>query len=131
GTNFHIVVEEYTDGYLPAPADTVQRRPAELLVWRGTPDEIAASVRLVADQLKDGAEPDLAGLALALALDAQALPGTGAAPGADAEAPVATLAIVAENLDDLRIKLEKVSRMLAGGETRHHAPQGVHYSAAP
>ena len=120
GTNFHIVLEEYTDAYVPDPVATVQRWPAELLLWRGTSEEIATSVRGIADQLKAGAEPDLASLALTLALEAPA-----PAPG------LATLAVVAESLDDLRLKLEKVSRMLAGGETRHHTPQGVHYAAQP
>src|SRR5262249_31744408 len=34
GTNFHAVLEEYTNGYLAEPAPALRHWPAELLVWR-------------------------------------------------------------------------------------------------
>ena len=44
GTDFHIVLEEYTGDPLCARRGAVDRRPAELLVWRGTRSEITAAV---------------------------------------------------------------------------------------
>jgi acyl transferase domain-containing protein/NAD(P)H-dependent flavin oxidoreductase YrpB (nitropropane dioxygenase family)/NAD(P)-dependent dehydrogenase (short-subunit alcohol dehydrogenase family)/acyl carrier protein len=118
GTDFHIVLEEYTGGYLPADAATVTRWPGELLLWRGTPAEISSSLASLVAQLDAGADPALADLALTLALDAPA----------EGEA---ALALVAESMDDLRGKLEAARELLAGDATRLHGPHGVHYAQSP
>jgi acyl transferase domain-containing protein/NAD(P)H-dependent flavin oxidoreductase YrpB (nitropropane dioxygenase family)/NAD(P)-dependent dehydrogenase (short-subunit alcohol dehydrogenase family) len=120
GTDFHLVLEEYTGSYLPAVEATVDRWPGELLLWRGTRDEIAGSLASLAEQLGAGAQPSLADLALTLALDAPA-PAEGQA----------ALALVVESLDDLRAKVDSARELLAGPATRLHAPHGIHYASSP
>jgi len=62
GTNFHAVIEEY-----PAHASPNPRRPAELLVFRGSSrSEIADTVDRIASALEGGAAPRLIELASAL-----------------------------------------------------------------
>jgi acyl transferase domain-containing protein/NAD(P)H-dependent flavin oxidoreductase YrpB (nitropropane dioxygenase family) len=120
GTDFHLVLEEYTGSYLPAAEATVQRWPGELLLWRGTREEIAGSLASLAEQLGAGAEPSLADLALTLALEAPAPAKSQAA-----------LALVVESLDDLRAKVDSARELLAGPAPRLHAPHGVHYAPSP
>ena len=120
GTDFHIVLEEYTGSYLPAEEATVTRWPGELLVWRGTPEKIAASLASVEAQLEAGAEPSLADLALTLA--------RAASPPAEDEA---ALALVVESLDDLRTKLASARELVTGAPARTHAPHGIHYTPSP
>jgi acyl transferase domain-containing protein/NAD(P)H-dependent flavin oxidoreductase YrpB (nitropropane dioxygenase family)/NADP-dependent 3-hydroxy acid dehydrogenase YdfG len=120
GTDFHIVLEEYTGDYLRDREVTVQRWPGELLVWRGSRTDVAAAIDALAGALDGGAEPRLADLALTLAEDAR---------GAGAEDP--TLAVVAESLADLRAKLDSIRRLLAGSASRMHSPDGIHFSEQP
>ena len=120
GTNFHAVLEEYTGGYVQASDATGVRWPAELLVWRGTRSEIAAAVQAFAAQLDEGAEFRLEDLAWTLALEAGAV-----------ERGRATLAMVAESIDDLREKLHTARELLAGDAERLHSPHGVHWAEHP
>ena len=40
GSNFHAVLEEYTNGYLAESTPALRHWPAELLVWRRTPSSL-------------------------------------------------------------------------------------------
>jgi acyl transferase domain-containing protein len=120
GTDFHVVLEEYTGDPLRLRDGALDRWPAELLVWRGTRGGIGAEVESLAARLADGAEPALADLAFTLATDA-------AAP----EDGRGTLAVVADSLDDLRAKLETAHELLAGDAARLHAAHGVHWAERP
>jgi acyl transferase domain-containing protein/NAD(P)H-dependent flavin oxidoreductase YrpB (nitropropane dioxygenase family)/NAD(P)-dependent dehydrogenase (short-subunit alcohol dehydrogenase family)/acyl carrier protein len=117
GTDFHVVLEEYTGDPLSARHGAVDRWPAELLVWRGTRSEIAAAVDQLAAGLAQGAEPSLTDIAFTLATEVR--------PAGDGDG---TLAVVAASLDDLRGKLDTAQKLLAGDAPRVHAPNGVHWA---
>jgi len=104
GTNFHLVLEEYTGALAPREA-AVDPWPSELLLFRD-----AEQVAAVAEALERGAEPALADLAFTLA-----------------EQPGATvLAVVAESTADLR---EKLAAARSLPERAHE--RGIHRAAAP
>src|SRR5581483_737578 len=117
GTDFHVVLEEYTGAFLPADEAAVDPWPAELFLWRAdSGTRIAEDVDALSRQLELGAEPALADLAYTLALRAAA------------ESGRATLAIVADSLTDLAEKLRAAREIVAGGE-RLQTPAGIHFSA--
>src|SRR5205085_1591435 len=67
GTNFHAVLEEYVDDFLPRKAVSSQW-PSELLVWTGaSPSELVAVLRQLEAALTAGASPELSNLAFTLA----------------------------------------------------------------
>jgi len=119
GTNFHVVLEEYTGAYLEEQTVDLMPRSAELFLWRGeSPAALMAQLEPLLAALERGARPRLADLASAV--DHRA---TSGGP--------ATLAIVARSLDDLREKLQAARALLAQAPERHHDARGVHFSAAP
>ncbi|HSD81334.1 MAG TPA: acyltransferase domain-containing protein, partial [Solirubrobacteraceae bacterium] len=120
GTDFHIVLEEYTGSYVPEHAGALDRWPAELLVWRGTRERIVAALDALGARLDAGAEPAVADLARTAALEAGA-----------PRAGEGTLAVVAESLEDLRAKLPAAREALAGDAARVHLPHGIHWSERP
>ena len=101
------MLEEYTGGYVGRAAHaTLERWPAELLLWRGNRAKDIAR-RVARGRQLDGADatPALADLALTLATQ----------PGA-AGLHRCTLARGRESVDDLRGKLEIARALLAGAE---------------
>ncbi|HEU5423367.1 MAG TPA: beta-ketoacyl synthase N-terminal-like domain-containing protein, partial [Nitrolancea sp.] len=121
GTNFHLVLEEYTGNFLPDQSLGLSDWPAELFVWRAhSRDEILAGVTRLATALERGARPPLADLAYTLARQAGTV-----------EASAATLALVAGSWDELAEKLRGARDFLATGAGRQHLPTGVHFSAVP
>ncbi|MGZ4166119.1 MAG: beta-ketoacyl synthase N-terminal-like domain-containing protein, partial [Solirubrobacteraceae bacterium] len=123
GTDFHVVLEEYTGSYLPTQEAVVDRWPAELLLWRGSRADIRAAVDGLAARLDSGAKPLLADLAKTLSAQAGS-----SGTGTEAEA---TLALVVESLEDLTAKLVEARRLLESAVTRAHMPHGLHFSAEP
>jgi acyl transferase domain-containing protein/NAD(P)H-dependent flavin oxidoreductase YrpB (nitropropane dioxygenase family)/NAD(P)-dependent dehydrogenase (short-subunit alcohol dehydrogenase family)/acyl carrier protein len=117
GTDFHVVLEEYTGDPLYARSGAVDRWPAELLVWRGTRSEITGALERLAAGLAGGAEPSLADIAFTLAAELR--------PPSDGDA---TLAVVAASLEDLRGRLDEARKLVAGDATRVHAPNGLHWA---
>jgi acyl transferase domain-containing protein/NAD(P)-dependent dehydrogenase (short-subunit alcohol dehydrogenase family) len=114
GTNFHVVMEEYTDEYRPWLRQAPSRRwPAELLIWRES-DRAALVERLQQAQ----AELTQGGIALRdlAASLAKALPKRGE-----------TLAIVAKDAADLQAKLAKALEFLSGQAKA--VPPGVFHGA--
>jgi len=125
GTNFHAVLEEHTGAFLDELDDGGVPRPAELLLWRGTVDEVRRRVDAVARTLADDGGTDPARLAeLAMTL-AHALPPltTAGEPGQ------VTLAVVAQAAD-LAAQLDRALAVLDGSAERHHA-DGVHLARSP
>jgi acyl transferase domain-containing protein/NAD(P)H-dependent flavin oxidoreductase YrpB (nitropropane dioxygenase family)/NAD(P)-dependent dehydrogenase (short-subunit alcohol dehydrogenase family) len=120
GTDFHVVLEEYDDAVVPADDAAVDRWPAELLLWRGTRQQIRAAVDALAARVEAGAAPALVDLARTLAAEAGARGGDGAA-----------LALAVESADDLRSKLVSARELLASDTVRAHTPSGLHWAERP
>jgi acyl transferase domain-containing protein/NAD(P)H-dependent flavin oxidoreductase YrpB (nitropropane dioxygenase family) len=121
GTNYHVVLEEYTGGYLPGSDAVLPHWPAELFLWRrDTTDELAQAIDELAAGLQQGRRPDLADLAFTLST---------AFTADDRVGP--TVAIVADSVDDLAAKLGVVRAALRDGDVRMHAASGVHFSREP
>ncbi|GIJ25223.1 hypothetical protein Vqi01_03850 [Micromonospora qiuiae] len=120
GTNFHLVLEEYTGAFLPAPP-VRERWPAELFVWRArSRDELADAVGHLLGRLESlpPAElPRLVDLAAALAHRRSSR-----------ESPV-RLALVATSPADLVAKLRRARGVVAGPDPRVHAADGLHFVA--
>ncbi|HXV77905.1 MAG TPA: SDR family NAD(P)-dependent oxidoreductase, partial [Candidatus Polarisedimenticolaceae bacterium] len=107
GTNFHVVLEEYTGGYHERSALDRAPRPVEVMSWaRSNRAELAAELSTVRDSIAGLAELDLARLAQTLAAEERrrAAPGPG---------PVRA-AVVAESVRDLAGKLDRLIAALAG-----------------
>jgi acyl transferase domain-containing protein/NAD(P)H-dependent flavin oxidoreductase YrpB (nitropropane dioxygenase family)/NADP-dependent 3-hydroxy acid dehydrogenase YdfG len=120
GTDFHVVLEEYTGDPRGRRSGALGRWPAEIFVWQGTRDELGATVEALAGRLAEGTAPPLSELAAALAREsAERGDGRG------------TLAIVAESAADLSSKLATAQELLAGESARAHLPQGVHWAEHP
>ena len=108
GTNFHIVLEEYSGSLLPDPLSTLQTWPAELLVFRAaTADGLRDLVSDLARQIDDGAEPKLVDLAAALTRSAAT-----SAPGAP------TAAVVAASVAELPREVAHRARGAGVGDAR-------------
>jgi acyl transferase domain-containing protein/NAD(P)H-dependent flavin oxidoreductase YrpB (nitropropane dioxygenase family)/NAD(P)-dependent dehydrogenase (short-subunit alcohol dehydrogenase family) len=120
GTNFHIVLEEYTGNYVPDQESFVSEWPAELLVWRGSSrEQLRDAIIPLIHALDAGAQPVLADLSYTLATNAAT------------EAGDATLVIVAESTADAAEKLRAAREILASPVERQHTPAGVHYVERP
>jgi acyl transferase domain-containing protein/NAD(P)H-dependent flavin oxidoreductase YrpB (nitropropane dioxygenase family) len=120
GTDFHIVLEEYVGGYLEQPEATVSRWPGELFVWHGSRAEITTALEQIEARLAAADPPALDTLAHELARRSTKQPYHGA-----------TLALVAESLEDLRAKLARARELLAGGDARIHERDGIHFAEQP
>ena len=127
GTNFHAVLEEYTDDYLLSSSDgPLQQRPAELLVWKAdTRQWLIGAIESLQRALAEGARPSLADLAFTLA-------GTDEAPTAAGGRPMLTLAIVAASLEDLETKLALARESIANSaDGQVTDPRGIYFSERP
>ncbi len=120
GTDFHIVLEEYTGEYLEQPEAAISRWPGELLLWRGSRAEVLTALDGLAARLAASEQPQLDALARELALESR-----------DRQGGVPTLALVVESLDDLRAKLARARELLGAGEVRAHERDGIHWSERP
>jgi acyl transferase domain-containing protein/NAD(P)H-dependent flavin oxidoreductase YrpB (nitropropane dioxygenase family)/NAD(P)-dependent dehydrogenase (short-subunit alcohol dehydrogenase family) len=124
GTDFHIVLEEYQGDYLEQGDAAIPRWPGELLLWRGTKDEVLGALDRLDAKLAANASP-------AWELDAVAREVALALAGRDRERGQSGLAIVAESIDDLRTKLARARELLAGGEARIRERDGIYWSERP
>lgn len=121
GTDFHAVLEEYGDDFMPQPRVALDPWPAELFLWRGqSRSELLAAVSGTIDKLARGGEPRIADLAYTLAEKAK-----------DSSPDGTALAIVAASLADLRERLNSARDLLGSEAERVHAPNGVHFSERP
>jgi acyl transferase domain-containing protein/NAD(P)H-dependent flavin oxidoreductase YrpB (nitropropane dioxygenase family) len=121
GTNFHVVLEEYTGNYLPGMEFDWTPRSAEVVVLgRASRDELVADLRQMHQQLSATATEDLAGLTAALVAD----------EGTRSEGvPHCRLAIVAQSVEDLRQKVDKAVTLLSE-RAEVNDPSGIYYSEA-
>jgi acyl transferase domain-containing protein/NAD(P)H-dependent flavin oxidoreductase YrpB (nitropropane dioxygenase family) len=120
GTDFHIVLEEYTGAYRDDAEAAMPRWPGELLLWRGSRAEVLSALDSLEAELTAAPPPGLDVLARRLAHEFHAR---------EANAP--TLALIAESLEDLREKLGRTRELLAGTDARVHDPSGIHFSERP
>ena len=120
GTDFHIVLEEYTGADLEEPEASTPRWPGELLLWRGSRAELTAALDALAARLETGEAPQLDVLARESWLEAGDRPRGGPA-----------LALVVESREELRSKLARARELLATGERRAHEPDGIYWSERP
>ncbi|HEU4759321.1 MAG TPA: SDR family NAD(P)-dependent oxidoreductase [Dehalococcoidia bacterium] len=120
GTNFHVVLEEYTGEYLERRAPPAQEWPAEVFIWRAESREgLLKSTAAVEEALANGARPALRDLAYSLYLQAANMAGP-------------ALAIVAATPDELRQRLAWAREALADGErSRIDDPRGIYFAAEP
>jgi acyl transferase domain-containing protein/NAD(P)H-dependent flavin oxidoreductase YrpB (nitropropane dioxygenase family)/NAD(P)-dependent dehydrogenase (short-subunit alcohol dehydrogenase family)/acyl carrier protein len=120
GTNFHVVLEEYTNDPLDRASSGLKNWPAELFVWR-RPDKAALikDIRHCRDVLTSGAVPTLGDLAASLWKSSK--------NGDDQP----TLAVVAGSLEDLREKLDIAVKTLTGAEATLSDPRGIYFAEKP
>ena len=121
GTNVHVVMEEYTDGYLDEAGPALRKWPAELLVWRA-PDREKLSQHLAGalEKIRGGARPALNEWSASLWRASRPIA---------SDSP--TLCMVAESLEDAAAKLESAIATLAKGEPRWTDPRGVFFAEQP
>jgi acyl transferase domain-containing protein/NAD(P)H-dependent flavin oxidoreductase YrpB (nitropropane dioxygenase family)/NAD(P)-dependent dehydrogenase (short-subunit alcohol dehydrogenase family) len=121
GTNFHAVVEEYTDE-IPGPRPAIAARwPSELCLFRGASrQEILEEVERVSSSLSEGAEPELRDLAWSLWRRAS-----------ERDASGLTLALVSPSTDDLRAKLRTARDRLGTGTSELSDERGIFFSERP
>ena len=121
GTNFHVVLEEYTGSFHAAQADDLTPRAAELFVWRrDSREQILDAVRQLHEQLTNEPAANLAQLGSAVLRDETARERPSAA---------CRLAIVATSTSELRQRLGRALQMLPERKGLSD-PSGVYYSEA-
>jgi acyl transferase domain-containing protein/NAD(P)-dependent dehydrogenase (short-subunit alcohol dehydrogenase family) len=121
GTNFHIVLEEYTGRFLPDRRAPLDPWPAELFVWRGrTREEVLGQITRLVDILGHGARPRLSDLAY-----------TTVRLAGVADVKQTSLAVVASSLDDLIGKIRSAQDLLRGSAQQEHDNQGIHFAHKP
>jgi acyl transferase domain-containing protein/NAD(P)H-dependent flavin oxidoreductase YrpB (nitropropane dioxygenase family)/NAD(P)-dependent dehydrogenase (short-subunit alcohol dehydrogenase family) len=120
GTNFHVVLEEYTGDYINQKHSPLPTWPAELLVWRRPQRKtLIEDLQKAHQALKSGARPILADWAGSLV---KALP-------ADVNQP--TLALVAASVDDAKEKIAQALKTLAEAPKSWADPRGVWFAENP
>jgi acyl transferase domain-containing protein/NAD(P)H-dependent flavin oxidoreductase YrpB (nitropropane dioxygenase family) len=120
GTNFHVVLEEYTGGYHPSTEIDWTPRAVEVFVLqRASRDEIVSALRRLEVQMADAATEDLAGLASSVFAEESTRPGAG----------VCRLSLVADSVADLRHKIRKALTLLTS-QAEVNDPSGIYHSEA-
>ena len=120
GINYHVVVEEYTRGYLSgSPSAPLQEWPCELFIWReSSREKILDGLADLGGALERGARPSLNDLAWTVALQ-----------GRYVEEDGACLAIVASSTDDLAEKLAMARQSLANPTCATLTdPKGIYFA---
>ena len=114
GTNFHAVLEEYTEGYL-ACDESPEQWPSELFLLDGNRDALLKTVESLISALNTHAPPPLRDLAYTAWRHGHGSRG-------------ARLALVTSSVDDLRAKLQRAREALAcTADGRLDDPRGVYY----
>jgi len=121
GTNFHVVLEEYTGSFHAAQADDLTPRAAELFVWRrDSREQILDVVRQLHEQLSAEPTANLARLGAAVLRDEAAR---------ERPSTACRLAIVATSTNELRQRLGRALQMLPERKGLSD-PSGIYYSEA-
>ncbi len=125
GTNFHVVLEEYTGAYRPGDTVNLNPRDAELFAFHAHDrGQLLREVEGLVAALEHPEHLDLAQLAASLHAVHRRQP-------ADNGARTCRLALLAGSPADLAQKLAIAARLLRGKETELRHPQGVYYREGP
>lgn len=122
GTNFHVVLEEYSGDYRDTDTIDLNPRDAEPFIFFGpSRTQIVQKMERLQQGLEDPEYLDLAQLAYSLHMEQ-------AKNGADAGSRTSRLAMVATSVADLKQKLDWALRELRdGNRTEFKHPQGIYY----
>src|SRR5262249_23235945 len=121
GTNFHVVLEEYTKAPQSGVKQYLGPRPVEVfLLQRADREALLAALHQLRGELTAAEGGDLAELAGALFADEES---------GGLQSSVCRLALVAGSVADLRQKIEKTIGLLPGRATVND-PSGIYYSEA-
>lgn len=125
GTNFHVVMEEYTGAYRDSDVVDLNPRDAEPFTFRGQDRaQVREQVQRLLAALEHPEQVDIAQLACSLHLEqAAARAGDGARN--------CRLALLASSGTDLKAKLELALKALQGRESEVKYPQGVFFREGP
>jgi acyl transferase domain-containing protein/NAD(P)H-dependent flavin oxidoreductase YrpB (nitropropane dioxygenase family) len=119
GTNFHVVLEEYTGAYHPDQRVDWTPRPAEVFCWRrGRRGELQQHLRRLHDMLGSAPANDLANVAAAVFAEEDARTETAA---------TARLGLVAGSVEELRTKLARAIELFTD-RSEFSDPTGIYYS---
>jgi acyl transferase domain-containing protein/NAD(P)H-dependent flavin oxidoreductase YrpB (nitropropane dioxygenase family)/NAD(P)-dependent dehydrogenase (short-subunit alcohol dehydrogenase family)/acyl carrier protein len=127
GTNYHVVLEEYTNCCLENQLEPSFREwPGELLFWeKGSRQEIKEAIQALEERLAQGGKDvSLGDLAFTLARNSHRQPSKGI------QNPC-RLAIVASSVEDLRSKLKRIGEGLASNIGEISEPTGIYYTEQP
>lgn len=119
GTNFHAVLEEYTEGVIGSERiPTRQSWPAELLLWfERSPGELIERLQKLERALATGSSPLLRDLATSLWRNL--------ASADDSVDGGVRLAIIARSIEELRGQLSDVCDQLATGRAQSDTGRGI------
>lgn len=129
GTNFHVVMEEYTQGFL-TPSESFSRsslpnRSSELFLWAGrTPQALLDATAPLAQAIGRGAKVSLEDLAFTVSHEYRKA-------SSQQNGPLVRLAVVADSLEDLLRKLSRAREALSGSEPAVWDLRGVYFSESP
>ncbi len=121
GTNFHAVLEEYTDNFLDSSyASVSQDWPCELLIWASdSRQDLITTIESLEQALSRGARPVMRDLAYTLWC-------------ANRDKSGVRLVVVAGSVTDLRQKLALARQALATAETTQVIdPRGIYFTDEP
>ena len=126
GTNFHVVLEEYTRSLSPLPLHAgFQQWPAELFLFRGeTRQEIAGQLQDLQKILQTAGDVSLADLSYTILFGKSEQRGK----ASDTEL---TLAVIASTVADLRARLDSSLLLLGRDEEDIHDQRGVYFAGQP
>ncbi len=126
GTNFHAVLEEYTQDFINSSTQSVfQQWPSELFVWReNSRQALIEKIQALEKMLSQGADPPLGNLAFAInKINEQTI--------SENNDSSMKLALVATSLEDLRKKLSWSRQALTNSKSVIHDPTGIYFSEQP
>ena len=126
GTNFHVVMEEYTGDFLShLDKASFQEWPSELIVWKANSRQaLLEAIGPLEKVLSQGAKPALGDLAFTLSkIDEQTK--------SPKNVSLLRLALVATSLEDLRQKLGWTREVLSNSNPVVHDPRGIYFSEQP
>jgi len=127
GTNFHVVLEEYTGNFIKNERPVLRKKwPAELLLWAApSRREVISKIEHIESAFKKGAAPSLADLSCTLYADfKEQTRGNGN--------HLCKLAIVASSVEDLRGKISSLrQRLLEPGCGDISDPAGLYFTESP
>lgn len=126
GTNYHIVLEEYTrDDPEHIQETSFQQWPDELFVWKkDSPEELLEAIIPLENAITQGAKPSLNDLAYTINK-------TGEEKDSHGKEQTLNLAVVTSSVDDLKDKLNIAIKALRDSNTEVFDLHGIYMSEKP